>query len=171
MMTDNETVAAIRSRGLVGPISQELIEDFRGAQMISRLSQEMRDNPDKIIANAFRFAVDLVEQWNGTPGLSDKEAEDRFGVPADFVCAVLTDTHAATPLSAALKLKWAFREVVSMDWSDAAVEDDPGESFRTALGAKVHIYERLFWSAIEDLQRMSVPPATIAEAEPLKVAA
>lgn len=84
---------------------------------------------------------------------------DAFYSVMDPADVILRDTPALSPTGVAMKLKRVFVEVIGERWSDHAVFDNRPAEF--AEGIRISdIYHRMFWSAIEDLDRMATEGET-----------
>ncbi|GHH16124.1 hypothetical protein GCM10008023_19770 [Sphingomonas glacialis] len=91
-----------------------------------------------------------------------EEESDRLFAVMDVADDALNAEPARTVSGAVIKLRRVFTGVTQEAWSDAAVFDDRPPAFADGLRL-ADLYTRMFWGAIEDLQRM----ATDKHAAPL----
>lgn len=101
--------------------------------------------------------VNAFESFRTTFGLlkaADANADtDPFYQIMDPADEIMVDTPATTPTGAAMKLKRAFVALAGEDWSDYAVFNDRPATFAEGIRLS-DLYQRMMWSAIEDLDRM-----------------
>ncbi|MEG3178170.1 hypothetical protein U1872_18160 [Sphingomonas sp. RB3P16] len=83
------------------------------------------------------------------------EADDKLFAVMDAADEVLNANPARTAAGAVMKLRRVFLGTVGEPWSDFAVFDDRPPAFAEGL-RMADLYTRMFWGAVEDLQRIAI---------------
>ena len=135
------------------------------------------DDCEAIIADVLRIAsadaistagenpalVDAIEQYLAAARVMRDDPAARMSMEEDArLFAVMNDvdgvfvtTQARTITGAVTKLRRIFPAMVQEPWSDFAVFDDRPPAFADGIRS-ADIYARMFWGAIEDLQRIAI---------------